>query len=48
VRGEPGVVGALSISGPTIRLQNGRLEELGRLLVAEANAVSARLEKEER
>jgi DNA-binding IclR family transcriptional regulator len=43
-----GVVGALSISGPTIRLQDGRLEELGRVLVAEANGVSARLQKEER
>jgi DNA-binding IclR family transcriptional regulator len=48
VHGESRVVGALSISGPTIRLQNGRLEELGRLLVAEADTVSAHLEKEER
>jgi IclR family transcriptional regulator, acetate operon repressor len=40
-----GVVAALSISGPTIRLPEGRLEELGRLLVAEAAAVSARLSR---
>jgi DNA-binding IclR family transcriptional regulator len=48
VRSEESVVGALSLSGPTIRLQDGQLEELGRLLVAEADDVSARLEKEER
>jgi DNA-binding IclR family transcriptional regulator len=48
VQSEQGVVGALSLSGPTIRLQDGQLEELGRLLVAEADDVSARLEKEER
>jgi len=48
VQSKQGVVGALSLSGPTIRLQDGQLEELGRLLVAEADAVSARLEKEER
>jgi IclR family transcriptional regulator, acetate operon repressor len=44
VRGESGVAAALSISGPTIRLQDGLLEELGRLLIAEAAAVSARLD----
>ena len=44
LHGASGVVGALSISGPTIRLQDGLLEELGRLLVAEAATVSARLQ----
>jgi IclR family transcriptional regulator, acetate operon repressor len=48
VRTEESVLGALSLSGPTVRLHDGQLEELGRLLVAEAEAVSARLEKEER
>ena len=48
LHGKSSIVGALSISGPTIRLQDGQLEELGRLLVAEADAVSARLQKEER
>lgn len=48
LRNGQGVLGALSLSGPTVRLQDGRLEELGRLLVAEADAVSARLDKEER
>jgi DNA-binding IclR family transcriptional regulator len=48
LHGDSGVLGALSISGPTIRLQDGQLEELGRLLVAEAQGVSARLQKEER
>ena len=43
LHGGSGVVAALSISGPTIRLQDGLLEELGRLLIAEAAAVSARL-----
>ena len=43
LHGVSGIVAALSISGPTIRLQDGRLEELGRLLIAEAAAVSARL-----
>ncbi len=44
LHGVSGVVAALSISGPTIRLHEGLLEELGRLLVAEAAAVSARLQ----
>lgn len=48
LHGESSVLGALSISGPTIRLQDGQLEELGRLLVAETHGVSARLQKEER
>lgn len=43
LHGGSGVVGALSISGPTIRLHDGLLDELGRLLIAEAAAVSARL-----
>jgi IclR family transcriptional regulator, acetate operon repressor len=40
-----GVPGALSISGPTVRLHDGQLEQLGRLLVAEAKGVSARLQE---
>ena len=38
-----GVVAALSISGPTTRLHDGLLSELGSLLVDEATSVSARL-----
>lgn len=44
LRNESGVVAALSISGPTIRLHDGLLEELGRRLIAETAAVSARLQ----
>jgi len=44
LRNASGVVAALSISGPTIRLHDGLLEELGRLLIAETAAVSARLQ----
>jgi IclR family transcriptional regulator, acetate operon repressor len=43
VSGSSGIVAALSISGPTIRLQKGQLDELGPLLVAECGALSARL-----
>jgi IclR family acetate operon transcriptional repressor len=43
LHGASGVVAALSISGPTIRLPDGLLDELGRLLIAEAAPVSARL-----
>jgi IclR family acetate operon transcriptional repressor len=44
VRGSDGrVVAALSISGPTLRLAPGRLDELAPLLLAESDAVSARL-----
>jgi DNA-binding IclR family transcriptional regulator len=39
-----GVVAAFSISGPTIRQPNGLLDDLGRLLIAEAAPVSARLQ----
>ena len=48
LHGESTVLGAVSISGPTIRLQDGLLEELGRLLVAEAEGVSARLQEPSR
>ncbi len=43
VFGASGVVAALSISGPTTRLRDGLLDELGRLLVREAAALSRRL-----
>lgn len=42
--GASGVVAALSISGPTVRLHDGLLDELGQLLIAEAASVSARLQ----
>jgi len=43
---EPGgsVVAALSVSGPTIRLTAARLEELARLVIDAAAAISARLD----
>jgi IclR family transcriptional regulator, acetate operon repressor len=44
VTGPTGVVAALSISGPTVRLPDDRLDELGRRLVDEAAAVSAQLQ----
>jgi IclR family acetate operon transcriptional repressor len=44
VFGASGVVAALSISGPTVRLAEHRLDELGRLVVAEGAALSARLQ----
>lgn len=44
VHAASGVVAALSISGPTVRLHDGLLEELSRPLIAEAAAVSARLQ----
>ncbi len=37
------VLAALSVSGPTIRLADGRLEELGALLIDHAARLSARL-----
>lgn len=37
------VVGALSVSGPTVRLHDGLLDELGRLVREEAASVSARI-----
>ncbi len=37
------VVGALSISGPTVRLHDGLLDELGRLVLDEASTLSARI-----
>ena len=37
------VVGALSVSGPTARLRDGLLDELGRLAVAEAEDLSTRI-----
>jgi IclR family acetate operon transcriptional repressor len=42
------VVAALSISGPTVRLRRGLLHELGRLVRAEARALSAHLGHDER
>ena len=44
LHGGAGVVGALSVSGPTVRLQHGVLEDAARLVVAEAAGVSARLQ----
>jgi DNA-binding IclR family transcriptional regulator len=44
LRGGVGVVGALSISGPTVRLGTGVLEEAAKLVVSEAEAVSGRLQ----
>jgi DNA-binding IclR family transcriptional regulator len=44
VFGASGVVAALSISGPTVRLEERQLDELGQLLVAEGAALSARLQ----
>lgn len=44
VHAASGVVAALSISGPTVRLHDGLLEELSQPLIAEAAAVSARLQ----
>jgi DNA-binding IclR family transcriptional regulator len=38
-----GVVAALAISGPTIRLRDGLLDELGRALLAEAAVLTSRL-----
>jgi DNA-binding IclR family transcriptional regulator len=43
VFGASGVIAALSISGPTTRLSDGLLDELGRLVVREAAALSRRL-----
>lgn len=43
VYGAAGVVAALSISGPTTRLREGLLDELGLLLGREAASLSARL-----
>ena len=43
VVGADGVVAAVSISGPTTRLHDGLLCEVGRLLVAETNGLSTRL-----
>lgn len=42
------VVAALSVSGPTVRHRRGLLERLGRLLVAEARDLSARLGHDDR
>ena len=38
------VVAALSVSGPTIRLTAARLEELARLVIDDAAAITARLD----
>lgn len=46
IRGASGVVAALSVSGPTIRLYDGLLDELGPLLGAEAASLSALLSDE--
>jgi IclR family acetate operon transcriptional repressor len=43
VNGPDGVVAAVSISGPTTRLHEGQLAELGELLVDEMSSLSARL-----
>jgi DNA-binding IclR family transcriptional regulator len=44
IHAESGVIAGLSVSGPSVRLQDGLPEEIGRLLVAEAETVSAQLE----
>jgi DNA-binding IclR family transcriptional regulator len=36
-------VAALSISGPTVRLNDGLLDELGRLVRVEASTLSVRI-----
>jgi IclR family transcriptional regulator, acetate operon repressor len=43
VAGAAGVLAAISVSGPTIRLRRGRLDQFGRVLVREAAGLSARL-----
>jgi IclR family acetate operon transcriptional repressor len=40
LQGSAGVIGALSVSGPTVRYHDGLADEVGKLLVAEASAVS--------
>jgi DNA-binding IclR family transcriptional regulator len=40
VHGSAGVIGALSVSGPSVRFHDGLLEEVGALLVEESSAVS--------
>lgn len=40
LRGTTGVIGALSVSGPTVRFHDGLLEEIGALVVEEASTVS--------
>jgi DNA-binding IclR family transcriptional regulator len=44
IHAETGVIAGLSVSGPSVRLQDGLSEKIGRLLVAEAETVSAQLE----
>lgn len=46
--GSSAVVAALSVSGPTVRLRRGLLAQLGRLLLAEAGGLSARLGHDDR
>jgi DNA-binding IclR family transcriptional regulator len=46
--GDGSVIAALSISGPTLRLREGLLDELGELTVREARIVSSRLTHDER
>jgi DNA-binding IclR family transcriptional regulator len=46
--GEGSVIAALSISGPTLRLRDGLLDELGELTKREAEVVSGRLTYDER
>jgi DNA-binding IclR family transcriptional regulator len=44
VRGARGeVIAALSISGPTLRMSDGRIRELQPILISEAQALSRRL-----
>ena len=43
-----GVIAALSVSGPGVRLQQGLLDRLGRQLRTEADALSARLGHDDR
>jgi IclR family acetate operon transcriptional repressor len=40
LHGSAGVIGALSVSGPSVRFHDGLLEEVGALLVEESSAVS--------
>jgi IclR family transcriptional regulator, acetate operon repressor len=43
VAGAAGIQAAISVSGPTIRLRDGLLDEVGAAVVEEASALSARL-----
>ena len=46
--GSARVIAALSVSGPSVRLRKGLLDRIGRRLVTDADALSARLGHDER